>query len=295
MHPPRRLLVPATIALIACAVLGAGPARAEGRRYLDPIFTNIAITAGLVYGEAPNNRGEVQQLLLDLYEPVGDADPARPVLIWAHGGGFHTGSRTEPRWIDMATRFAQRGYVTASIDYRLRPPGTPNSPDLVHYVAEPIAGVSQLVDDARKDMQAAVRWFRRNAGALRIDPYKIVVAGGSSGAIMALETDFDAEDPGNSGNPEYPSTVAAAVALSGFAHLTAIEAGDGPIMLFHGMQDTTVPLPLALSTCATTMFLGNACETRLYRDEDHGLTDLDDITVRTADFLCRRVLGGCPA
>jgi carboxylesterase type B len=54
---------------------------------------------------------------------------------------------------------AQRGYVAASINYRL------GSAPVLYPVDTPTE--FQVVNDARADMQTAVRWFRANAVSLR--------------------------------------------------------------------------------------------------------------------------------
>ena len=99
---------------------------AEGgsnRPWRDPAY-EVRVTEGIVYGH-----GEVQDpspgmkpLLLDLYEPTGPTAPSRrrPVILMIHGGGFERGSRQFAAWVRMATELAMRGYVVASMDYRLR-------------------------------------------------------------------------------------------------------------------------------------------------------------------------------
>ena len=130
----------------------------------------------MVYGSAINIDGTPIALRLDLYTPRGDTASDRPVFIYAHGGFFLVGDKSEATaW---ATRMAQRGYVAASINYRL---GSV-------LVSAPIdtALEFQVVNNARADMQTAVRWFRANAASLRIDPDKIAVGGVSAGAVTAL-------------------------------------------------------------------------------------------------------------
>ena len=56
---------------------------------------------------------------MDIYTPVGDNYTNRPLLIFAHGGSFIGGSKTNPTMVDLCETFAKRGYVTASINYRL--------------------------------------------------------------------------------------------------------------------------------------------------------------------------------
>jgi acetyl esterase/lipase len=65
-------------------------------------------------------------------------------------------------------------------------------------------------EESRKhDAQAAVRWLRANAATYRLDPSRIAIGGSSAGAITAMMVSYNAVDPGSSGNPGYPSDVAA--------------------------------------------------------------------------------------
>src|SRR6185436_6326135 len=54
-------------------------------RYRDAIFANVTLTSNVTYGSAVNNSGQTVTLLLDVYEPTGDAITARPAIIWVHG------------------------------------------------------------------------------------------------------------------------------------------------------------------------------------------------------------------
>ncbi len=66
---------------------------------------------GIEYG-----KGGDLALLLDLYLPKAHAKPV-PGLIFIHGGAWSGGSREMYRY--YTTRYAARGYVAATISYRL--------------------------------------------------------------------------------------------------------------------------------------------------------------------------------
>jgi acetyl esterase/lipase len=72
-----------------------------------------------------------------------------------------------------AHAFAERGYVSATITYRL-------AGDRLSQV-----GYQAAARAAQHDAQAAVRWFRRRAERLNIDPRRIFIAGHSAGAFTA--------------------------------------------------------------------------------------------------------------
>ena len=239
-------------------------------RYLEEVFGAVTVTPGLQYGEAPDENGVPERLLLDLYQPEGDLLARRPAIVWVHGGGFSAGSRAGEA--DNATSFAKRGYVTVSISYRLR-----------------VGNIGDAINDAQHDAQAAVRWLRRHADELGVDPDRIAIGGTSAGAITALLVGNHAEDPGTSGNPGFRSDVQAAVSISGFGgHYSP---GDAPAILFHGTADNVLPYALAVGTCDEIRRVGNVCELHTYEGAGHNLfaTARADIQAKTAEFLHRQL------
>ena len=65
-------------------------AQCDTNRYVNPIFNSVYKHSNVKYGEAPvwtipyNNT----DLLMDIYEPVGDTISNRPVIVFAHTGAF---------------------------------------------------------------------------------------------------------------------------------------------------------------------------------------------------------------
>jgi acetyl esterase/lipase len=101
-------------------------------------------------------------LFLDLYLPIG-ADKPLPVIVWLHGGGWRIGDRKLGP--DFRVRFAERGYVMASIEYRLS--GEALFPAQIH------------------DVKAAIRWLRSSAVEFGLDSGKIGLWGSSAGGHLA--------------------------------------------------------------------------------------------------------------
>lgn len=253
---------------------GAGPLR-----YRDAVFSDVTTTEAIVYGAAVNELGDTQQLLLDLYEPTGDTAPARPAVVWIHGGSFRTGTRTSPELVDEATTLGRQGYVSASISYRLSAVGC----------AAGAASVSCLgeIIDAKHDAQAAVRFLRAHAAEYRIDPNRIAVAGTSAGAITALNVAYGADDPGTSGNPGPSSAVQAAVSLSGAAILTQPDPGEAPALLFHGTADFLVPYAWGKATAETAQSEGLIGDLVTWEGDGHVpyVKHRDEILEKTSNFL----------
>lgn len=256
----RAAVAVAAIALFAssCALLpptGAGPLR-----FRDEVFSAVTKTADLTYGSAITSTGTTQVLKFDLYEPTGDISTRRPLVIWVHGGSFKSGSKTSAELVDEATTLGKKGFVGASIDYRLRSPGCTS------ITADCVAAIHDAIADA----QAAVRFFRANAADYRIDPDRIAIGGTSAGAITALNVGYRTPEPETSGTPGYPSDVAAAVSLSGAQLMNGnIGPGDAPALDFHGTADSLVPYSWAQTTITTAQQQGLEAYLVTWQGEGH--------------------------
>ncbi len=228
----------------AAPAVGAGVAQAPAAgpiRHLDQVFPSATVTKDLVYGSAVDDQGATEQLKLDLYRPAGDTATGRPAIVYVHGGGFVAGDKAQTA--STSTDLARRGYVVVSIDYRLSSmdPRQPGGPITDQYI--------QAVLDAQHDAQAAVRWLRANAATYGIDPSRIGITGSSAGAVTALAVGYHADDPGDSGNPGYPSDVKAVVADSGAIGTTLQRPGGAPAMMLNGTADTRALYPEATASC----------------------------------------------
>lgn len=125
---------------------------------------------------------DMQPLRLDIYEPSGDTQTERPLIMLLHGGAFILGDKATESIRELATDFARKGYVVASINYRIGfNPASKSSLERAAYRA---------VQDAR----AALRYLSANAAAYRIDPRYVFLGGSSAGAITALNTAFMKEE-----------------------------------------------------------------------------------------------------
>lgn len=203
-------------------------------RFRDEVFQRVAVDHDVRYGEAPGSDGADVALLLDLYRPRGDRLARRPAMVWVHGGGFSSGHKDHRTLRSLALGSARRGYVSVSVDYRI----------LVHHgcaVLDPDCRAAAVED--QHDVQAAIRWLRRNAARYRIDPSRIAVGGTSVGGILSYMVGTRSDDPGESGNPGWSSAVRCFVSIAGgypggggFA-----DAGDAPGLFFHGTADRVVP------------------------------------------------------
>jgi dienelactone hydrolase len=225
-------------ALLALVLGLAAVAQAKDKRYRDDVFNKVKVSRDIQYGEAPaDSYGERERLKLDLYQPKGDTLTKRPVVIFAHGGGFTAGDKSSGPSPFYAEEFARKGYITASINYRLNGPsgGCTGS-----------SGVTEecynAAIDAVHDGQAAVRWFRVNARDLGIDKRRIAIGGESAGAILSCGVAVLASDPGSSGNPGPSSAVQSFISISGgLPGGIFVDAKTAPGILFASTEDPTVP------------------------------------------------------
>jgi dienelactone hydrolase len=239
----RRGRMAMAVAALGCAVtLGActvpDPPGNAPLRYRDTVFTNTTVTSDLAYGSAPDAQGNPKTLTLDLYQPTGDTQTKRPAIVWIHGGAFHGGDKTSQPFPKLATQFAQRGYVAASINYRLL------ATDKCAGVHPPPASCVAAAIEAQHDAQAAVRWLRAHATEYGIDPTRIAVGGGSAGADTALLVGAHSEDPGSSGTPNESSKVGGVVSISGVLPHEGqdlLTSDDAPTLWFVGSEDPLIP------------------------------------------------------
>lgn len=254
-------------ALIAVAVIGCkdDPAAPPGVRFEEEIYS-VTSHRDVQYGSAVDEYGQTEALLLDLWLPMGDPGMHRPGIVWIHGGNLVEGNKE--LMADYAQSFASRGYVSVNINYRLREGETFDYQD----VNDPL--VREALQDAQHDAQAAVRWLRKNAEPLGLDETEITVAGYSAGAVTALRAAFRPDDPGNSGNPAFSSTVSAAMALAGMIPESEIGSGTPSVLMLHGAEDTKILPETARATCDAILARSLNCELVLFPGRDHH--DLND-------------------
>lgn len=252
-------------------VRGQGAAAACGNgRYASDLPGNVLQTTGITFGinsvrDYSQGTNTPTPLLLDFYELPNNPVIQRPLIIFAFGGSFVSGQRQDMD--DLCRAFAQKGYATATIDYRKVPAGVNGFNYGLVFGSR--ARLADQIVRASSDMKAAVRFFRHDAATANtyhIDPNTIIVAGYSAGAITALQTayiDSETEDPlftaayqdngGLEGNTDLPApnnllptynarNLAGTLSLAGaVATLSVVSAGNPPLFSAHGDMDNTVP------------------------------------------------------
>lgn len=195
----------------------------------DPGSERVAVN--IAFGDGPRQQ-------LDIYAPSGrDAGSRLPVIVFIHGGGWHSGDKAGYEFAGRA--FSARGFVTVIPNYRLTPDG--HFPDFVEDGAE------------------AIRWVRENIAAQGGDPDRIIMVGHSAGAhiagLLAMDENWLGSDRagiagwvGMAGPYDFlpldtPSSRAAfsrAPDLAATQPINFAGEGDPPALLLHGSIDDTV-------------------------------------------------------
>lgn len=213
--------------------------------YCDAVFSNSVQTSDVVYGI------DASQHKLNLFEPENDISTSRPLIILFGGGAFGGSDITllEP----LAKSLTSYGFVVASARYRNGPSSEP----------------AENFIRGQQDLNAAVRYFRKEAALYKIDPNKIFVGGNGTGAFIGLSQSYldTPEIPsdlvstvnnlggleGDQGNAGFSSAAIGCISLAGgiYRTLDIIKSDDVPVFAVHGSADTEVPVGTTGSGIAT--------------------------------------------
>ncbi len=171
------------------AAAGCGGGRKAPEQNAGNGLKSIRVTDNVPYRE-----GGSSSWVLDLAEPENFGEEIRPVIVLIHGGGWRAGSKQERVFRSMLLHYANLGYVTVSLDYRLD--GEAPFPACI------------------SDVKCAVRWIKAHAAELRIDPERIGAYGHSAGGHLAVMLAVSSDNEALEGDgpwQEYSSAIACAV------------------------------------------------------------------------------------
>ncbi|MCH2183433.1 MAG: alpha/beta hydrolase [Mariniblastus sp.] len=235
----------------------------QDRIFIDPLYGTDKVVVNDIYRPgAPLVGGSTVNLRYDLYRPAalsgGPILPETlPGMLLVHGGGFVQGSKTNSGIVQMAEYFSQRGYVVASINYRLINLGNPLLDPAVEAGPFPVfpptdpgqyndwannpfnygARIASAANAAHNDTSIFANQFFQDATELGIDVDRVALAGSSAGAITSLLAGYG--DHANGPQYDFGTVISLAGALYGLEDL--VEADDPALWFQHGTNDTTVP------------------------------------------------------
>ncbi|MDO6517402.1 alpha/beta hydrolase fold domain-containing protein [Zobellia uliginosa] len=267
---------------------------------------NTSVKDGIVPDEIVAYKTmESTKLSLHVFNPKGHkATDNAPVIVFFFGGGWSGG--TPKQFYQQSRYFAEKGMVAISAEYRVnRTHGT-------------------TPFDAVTDAKSAIRWVRKHAKELGVDPNKIIASGGSAGGHIAACTGiieaYDAVDEDLTissipnamvlYNPVLDTTEKGyGMAKVGEERKTDISPNHRikpnivPTIVFHGTADKTVPFENAQRFELFMKSAGNDCVLVPYEGKDHGFFNgsffrgkrademvYADLMERTYAFIEARVL-----
>jgi dienelactone hydrolase len=284
-------------------------------RFKDPFFAKVDTIKNVTYATSVNFRGITEPQILDIYTPSPDTMKKRPCIVIIHGGSFLPtfGDRSD-KFAGPASKYlAIKGYVVASIDYRLG----------WLLTIDAAANEKQLAKAsyrALQDSKSAVRFLRKNASTYGIDPDNIYLCGYSAGAITAfnyinlqledyLNNKYDTTGLGPveiGDNLTVSSQVKGVVTFAGAISDTSwIDKNNSLSIAFHGTADETLAYTSGNAFGNTlmpkmygsgtinriNMTLGNNCKLYTYEGAGHVFADtlvqksLDTSATLIAAFL----------
>ena len=117
-------------------------------RYINEIFPNIDVST--------TNYSDIffdSEHEMDVYTPVGDSLQNRPLILYFHGGSFTAGDKSTIDCVDFCEYFSKRGYVTASVNYRLS--------NILTFFLSTNAQIDAVLKSLA-DARAAIRFFKES-------------------------------------------------------------------------------------------------------------------------------------
>ncbi len=230
-------------------------------------------------------------LKLDLYRPSAKPSAPMPLVIWVHGGGWRNGTKANC----PAAWLATKGYVVASLDFRL----LPDHP-----------WPAQIEDPV-----AALRWLRKESAKYGYDAERSAAMGGSSGGhVVALwgtltlppedkvkavvdwygPTDLLTMPPNVLSEKRTRAELAkanGALLLGGIvmdqpekakavSALHQVTKDDVPFLIMHGIADTSVPVDQSERLHAALKAAGVESTLKLLPGAGHGGKEFDSTESR---------------
>jgi hypothetical protein len=291
-------------------------------------YENIYATRDVVYGYSydPFTDSTIA-LQMDIYYPdmALDTMTKRPFILLVHGGSFLAGDRHDMDY--YCGQFAERGFVCATIDYRLGWNCPPQTNACVSCLADS-DNLKTATYMAVQDVRAALRFVGSNAAGWNVDPNYFFVGGASAGSIASFLAVLWTQSEANSFAPNAEG-LAGKLDTAGNAfpkkyiirgildNCGAIPADSSlvnqlsvPVISFHDEFDNTVPYTSgtlfncsssAFYKCYGPQFIYNGLFTHgtcselntVLNSTSHCTYPAETIVTRSACFFKRILCNGC--
>ncbi len=230
-----------------------------------------ALAEKVLYKKTPQ-----EDMYLYILRPMVKSKKALPAIVYFTGGGWVTGNVEgqipNPAW------FRDQGIIGIEADYRVK------------------SRHGTLPIECIQDAKSAIRFVRKNAKKLGIDPDRIIAAGGSAGGHIAACTvieggDAPGEDLAISSKPN-------ALVLHNpglgegfgkeffdvhpvFSPILQVKKDWPPTILSNGTKDKSTPFVTAEKFTRLMQEAGNICELITIQDAGHSC----DWPVSNPNFL----------
>jgi acetyl esterase/lipase len=269
------------LALLILASLVAAPLAAQEPK----AKAELKIPEGVIYDkDIEFGKGGDTTLHMDIARPEKTSKP-QPCIVVIHGGGWRGGNFKAH--VPQILEFAQHGYVSATVQYRLVP--------------------AERWPAQIEDVKCAVRYLRANADKYGIDSDRFGAVGFSAGAHLSmLLGTMDKKDglEGSGGNPEQSSKVQAVVswfgptdlgqkdfpanvnamiydflggtpeekpeAFKAASPINYVDKNDAPILHYQGTKDVLVPYNQAYLMADAMTKVGLPGRVELLLGANHG-------------------------
>ena len=254
---------------------------APGARELtEPYFSGNSSAIPMSITQPVYKQTPQRDLFTRVYAPAAPVPGKKyPCAIFFFGGGWLNGSLLQ--FGSHCEYLVSKGFIAMTPQYRV----------------EEVDGTTPR--EAAEDAISCVRWVREHAEELNIDPDRIVVGGGSAGGHLAAATATLTEIYATNDNlsvscrPNLLALFNPVVDASSNALLSVyydkiadywqefspthnIQSNMPPTVIFHGVEDSAVPVWTVQDFAPKVEATGAVCDLYLYPGKDHGFFNEGD-------------------
>lgn len=260
------------------------------------------LLSGIKYGQGATATGSVD-LLLDIYQPDAACTAPRPTIFYVHGGGFIMGDKADTIVAVLAPRITAAGFNFVSINYRLAGDRPVLSSDFAAvgqaYASEGLLDPGNPLFNAIlasfEDGVTALNWMQANASTYCLDMNRLGYWGSSAGTFVTLQIAY-ALDQFNIQRPE-PRFINAWWGV--LLRDADLEAGEAPLLLLHGDQDSVVPYQESVDLAARAEAVNVPYAFYTLLGAGHGFDLDEEAQTRSAidasvQFAIDQLTGGTP-